>query len=464
MVADTVGSMIDDRTSAQSIYAFSTWEPLLRLLRADRAERYGTAAGGATGSIGRGWWSLDLGRTRDFEEEAEAVDRVHEALADAGAESVAFVAEFAPSGAAVLRLLESGPAVEPGIGGPSPGALTLVEGAVPEPWRRLPEPDPGAIPAPSADPVELGRMLRERLPGAVGATEEELAAAERRLGLALPAELKAVYRVTRGRWEDQPYDSEAADREADAIGCELLPLDDVYIADASSRPAPWGHAALEAVATPPGAAVQGLVGSPGWLAFGDNGGGDRLAVDLTPGPGGHLGQIIGISHEGCLGADLVAPSLTDLAAGRLSERAAPEAGAPLVARVNRAYLPSIEAGAHPELEVLCLGVHEGPPLSLAPVLGLPRLRTLTAAPGTLADPLEIARLTGLEYLEIGPDDWRVLLDAGAVPRTLSAAAVDVSPYPADLRAVVSLVNEILALWDRPPITETVVEGELGAEA
>ncbi|MEU3603167.1 SMI1/KNR4 family protein [Streptomyces sp. NPDC006798] len=462
--------MIDDRTSAQSIHTFATWEPVLRLLRADRVERYGTAAGGAIGRIGRGGWSLGLagrGRRRPrevFEREVEAVLRVREALEEAGTGSVAFAAEFAPSGAVALRLLEPSPAVEPGIGGPSPGALMLVEGAVPEPWRRLPAPVPGVAPAPSADPGELGRMLRERLPGAVGATEGELAAAERRLGVELPAELKALYRVTRGRWEDRPYDPEAARREARAVGCELLPPDDLYIADAASRPAPWGHAALEAVVTPPGAAVQGLVGSPGWLAFGDNGGGDRLAVDLTPGPGGHLGQIIRISHEEYLGADLVAASLTDLVAGRLSAERHLRGEVPAVARVNNVCLRSVGAGARPELEVLSIGVRDGPPLSLAPVTGLPRLRTLTAAAGTLADPLEIARIPALEYLEIGPDDWRVLLDAGAVPRTLSAAAVDVPAYPADLRAVVSLVNEILALWDRPPITETLVEGELGAEA
>jgi hypothetical protein len=102
-------------------------------------------------------------------------------------------------------------------------------------------------------------------------------------------------------------------------------------------------------------------------------------------------------------------------------------------------------------------------LSLAPVIGLPRLRTLTAYPGTLADPLEIAKLTGLEFLELGPQEWRVLLDAEAVPRSLSAAAIEVHgnrhPLP-----VVALANELLALWDRPPITQTILEGHLGPMA
>ncbi|WP_435878336.1 hypothetical protein [Streptomyces bobili] len=77
--------------------------------------------------------------------------------------------------------------------------------------------------------------------------------------------------------------------------------------------------------------------------------------------------------------------------------------------------------------------------------------------------MEIAELTGLEFLDLGPQDWRVLLDAGAVPRSLSAASIEVHgerhPLP-----IVDLANEILALWDRPLITFSVIEGDLGPSA
>ncbi|MEV8596188.1 SMI1/KNR4 family protein [Streptomyces sp. NPDC052012] len=463
--------MVDQRPPVASMLDFATWEPVLRLLLADHPPRRAGASVRVAGRIGRRGWSLALKRrmpppgraaqVEDMQEEFDAVKRVQRALADAGVDDISFTAEIQPTGSTALRLLGPSPAVEPGIGTPHPGALILVEGSLPEPWRRLPDPAPGAVPAPSADLALLERTLRERLPHAIGATEEEIAATEARLGVTLPDELKVLYRVTRARWEDLGDDYEAAERECEAVGCDLFDLDGLYIADASSRHCRWQFAAKEAVVTPPDAMVQGLVGSPGWIAFGDNGGGDRLAIDLTPGPRGHIGQVIMLSHEENTGAELVADSLTDLVLGRPStEPSSPQMQQPVVARVNTASLKSIQAAAHPGLEVLSIGVWDGAPFRLAPITGLPRLRTLTAYPGTLADPLEITKLTGLEFLELGPQEWRVLLDAGAVPRSLSAAAIVVhgtqDPLP-----IADIANEILALWDRPQITQTVLEGDLG---
>ncbi|RZT79662.1 SMI1/KNR4 family protein SUKH-1 [Micromonospora violae] len=456
-----------------SIHDFATWEPLLRLLRAGNAEGLAIPGGYLAGQIGHRAWSLPLpprfpppGRAfqvEDMQDEVDAVERVQSALADVGLDSISFVVEMSATGRTVLYLLTFGPAVEAGIG-PYPGSLLLVEGAVPEPWRRSPNLAPGAVPASSVDPALLEQTLRERIPGATGATEAEIAAAEARLGVVLPDELKALYRVTRGRWQDWGDDYAAAERVARAVGCELFPLDELCIVDAPSRPCPWRFAATEAVVTPPDAAVQGVVGSPGWIAFGDNGGGDRIAVDLTPGPRGHVGQIIMVDHEQNIGASLLADSLTDLVMHRRSNWHAShrEDQPPAVARVNIRSLTSVQAAAHPGLEVLSIGVWDGEPLCLSPITGLPRLRTLTAYPGTLADPLEIAKLSGLEYLELGPEEWRVLLDAGAVPRSLSAAAIEAHgnrhPLP-----IVAIANELLALWDRPSITQTILERQLDPE-
>ncbi|THC55947.1 SMI1/KNR4 family protein [Streptomyces cellulosae] len=451
-----------------SIRDLATWEPLLRLVRDAHAEQLAAPGGCFTGQITLGSWTLSApqphpmpGRAlqvADMQDQFTAVERVQDALRADGASSVSYLVETAPDGRSLLHVVDLGPAVERGVVSPFVGALLLVEGAVPEPWRRLPEEMPGATPAPSADPELLERTLRERLPDAIGATEEEIAAAEARLGVALPDELKALYRVTRARWEEWGGDHAAEERVSNAVDCELFSLDELYIADAASRPCPWQFAADDAVVTAPDAAVQGLVGSPGWIVFGDNGGGDRLAVDLTPGPGGHTGQVIVIDHERTIGAGLRADSLTDMVVnrpdGRRQDRDADSP--PVVARVNINYLDSVEAAARPELEVLCIGWRKGQPVSLAPVAGLPRLRTLTAVPGTLADPLEIAGLKGLEYLSLGPEEWRVLLDAGAVPRSLSAAGIEVQGEQRPLPTL-DLADELLALWDRPLIGRTVLD-------
>lgn len=79
-------------------------------------------------------------------------------------------------------------------------------------------------------------------------------------------------------------------------------------------------------------------------------------------------------------------------------------------------------------------------------------------PCALSDPLEVAGLASLEYLELPVQEWRVVLDARAVPRTLSVAAIKVQRAP---RPVVALAEEILALGDRTQVVQTVLEGNLG---
>ena len=274
-----------------SIHDFATWEPLLELLRADNAESLAAVGGHVAGRIGRRGWSLPTrprfpppGRAllvSDMQDEFDAVQRVQDALADAGLDSITFVAQISPSGRAMLYLLSLGPPAELGIGSAYPGSLTLAEGSVPEPWHRLPRSSArgqaGSVggsgiagahasrapPAPSAPPT-LRSLPRRR-------------ALASRLGVALPNELKVLYRVTRARRRDWGDDHAAAKRVFEAVGCVLFPLDDLYIATASARPCPWRFAATEAVITPPDAPVQGLVGSPGWIASGDIDG-DRFAV------------------------------------------------------------------------------------------------------------------------------------------------------------------------------------------
>ncbi|WP_328929668.1 SMI1/KNR4 family protein [Streptomyces sp. NBC_00190] len=454
--------MVDQKPQWSSVRDFATWEPVLRLMLGEDTERRAGRPARVAGRVGRHGWSLAL-RGRMSPAERAMVEHVQGALVRGGGDEVAFTAEIRPTGRTTLGLVEPSPAVQAAIGYPGLGVLVLVDGSLPEPWRRLPDPTPGAVPAPSADLELLERTLRERLPDAIGATEEEITAAEERLGVTLPDELKVLYRVTRARREDWGDDYAAADRVTDAVGYELSALDGLYSVDGASRHPRWQFGATKAVITPPDAAVQGLAGSPGWIVFGSNGG-DEIAVDLTPGPRGHVGQVILVDHEQSLGAELVADSLTDLVLNGAREegRDRCEDQLPVVASVGSGGLQSIQAAAHPALEVLSIGECNGTPFGLAPVTGLPRLRTLTACPGALDDPLEIAELAGPEFLELGLQEWRVLLDAGAVPRTLLAAAIKVQGQ--DHLPAVAVANEILALWDRPQIIQTLLEGDLGPVA
>ncbi len=82
------------------------------------------------------------------------------------------------------------------------------------------------------------------------------------------------------------------------------------------------------------------------------------------------------------GAELLYDSLTGLVVHKRGKRrrVPREPEPPVVARVNKAALRSVQAAAHPGLEVLSIGVWDGEPLSLVPVTGLPRLRTLSPTP------------------------------------------------------------------------------------
>ncbi|WP_406413236.1 SMI1/KNR4 family protein [Streptomyces halstedii] len=391
-----------------------------------------------------------------------AVEDIQRALARGGVQEIAFRGEVHPDGRATLGLVWPTPVVEPACGYPDLGVLILADGVLPGPWRRRPDPAIRAVPAPSANPELLERTLRERLPDSVGATEEEIAAAEARLGVTLSDEIKVLYRVTRV-YSGEDFDFEEADRAGEAIGCEASALEHLRSVDGTVRHPGWDLGAKCAVGGGPDAAVQSLAGSPGWIAFGSNGG-DEFAVDLTPGPAGHFGQVILIDHEQSLGAELVADSLTDFVLGRMREERREHCGEdlPVVARVGVGCLETVQAAAHPDVEVLTIGLRHGAPLSLAPLWALPRLRTLTALPGTLSDPLEVAGLSGLEFLELGAREWRLLLDAEAVPRTLKAAAITVRDQ--DHLPVVAIANEILDLWDRPRIVQTLLSGDLGPAA
>jgi len=309
------------------------------------------------------------------------------------------------------------------------GHVVLVNGAVPEPGRREAEEFPGTGPAPSSDPELLERVLRERMPDAVGATDEELAALEARLGIPLPAELRAVLSVTGARYGDYgPYGQDDRydryDRDTEALGgLELFGIDEIERASVADvrKGMPFDMLAKVAVVTRDDSAVQGLLGSSKWI---------------------------------------VADSLTDLVLGRTHPHpdADPGEEPPVVVTVNGREHWTVEEAATDQLEVLRL-IHGATASDLGPLAGLPRLRTLEAEPGPIADPLAIARLEHLEYLLVGLDEWNALLAADAVPDSLLAAGI--SGYDLDRAEVDAVYDGLIGSRGGRGLSTVAIAGDLG---
>lgn len=124
-----------------------------------------------------------------------------------------------------------------------------------------------------------GRRIHEERP----ASEAELARAEAELGVRLPDDVRALYRIHNGVWA------------AGLLGREdgFAPLDEVVdtwrlLADVAGGERGETDSA----------AVRPAGFAPGWIPITTVGAGDAFCVDLDPGPAGRPGQIIWVEHGG----------------------------------------------------------------------------------------------------------------------------------------------------------------------
>jgi cell wall assembly regulator SMI1 len=442
------------------LYEFDTWAPMLRIVRQANptTRQWGSYIGPDTHAL-----PLPDASAASLAQMSDALVPIRQALKAAGKDEISFTVRIAENGHAVVT-----PRADPldvGIHREF-GYVVLSEQVAPLPGLHEPRTYPGRGPAPSADPQRLERILRERMPDAVGASDKELDDLEERLGVQLPAELRAVLRVTRGNEDDYgPYGEDPRhESDLEALGgIALFGLDGIERASKADvrKGMPLDDLARAAVITRSDSAVQGLVDSPNWIVIGDHGGGsgDWVAIDLSPGPAGHIGQLVVLDHEYDIGADLIAESWTELVVNGEVDPPSPalRLGPPEVVMMNGTDDTTVEAAANDELEVLEL--YQGEPADLTPLVGLPRLRTLIAEQGSVADPLVIGDLTNLTYLELGTDDWRTLLDAGAVPSTLTGAAI--SGFRPDCSKVDAIYRDLMNLWGVSSPTDVTIEGDLG---
>lgn len=156
-------------------------------------------------------------------------------------------------------------------------------------------------PSASADDVPaLWKRIKKALPSDVkaslrkGATEKQLAALELALGVTLPPEFRASYRLVNG--QNDEGDGLIPPEDFLDEGYLLLPLTGIF-----GEWKPWveliegGEFAGRTSSPDPG--VRDDWWHRGWIPFASNGGGDSYCIDLAPAEGGTVGQVIAMNHE-----------------------------------------------------------------------------------------------------------------------------------------------------------------------
>lgn len=169
---------------------------------------------------------------------------------------------------------------------------------------------------PAGDPDEAVRLFHhyrrlmaqilgyeEELPGP--ASEEDLAAVEEELGVALPADLRALYGIADG---DGDIMNQLFDRHPWLSLAEICDQDDEWLDIAREwHYEPWRQLVFDA--TPPDTVRRSSL-RPGWIRFAIDTGGNWLAVDTDPGPNGRPGQVIAVGVDYTRGPAYVADSVT----------------------------------------------------------------------------------------------------------------------------------------------------------
>nr|WP_269329610.1 SMI1/KNR4 family protein [Kineosporia babensis] len=171
-----------------------------------------------------------------------------------------------------------------------------------------------------------------------GAAADDIAAVQKEIGRALPADLAGLHQLSDGQtdWYQLTHGAHAQTvRDRGRWVCALF--GDGWSFDPVSKVADgwtmWkevrdGYSPQEladnfdsAVEVRAGDPVQGLYTSPDWIGFATDGGGNQLAVDLAPAAGGTFGQVIVIGSDEDL-RRVVAPGivpLLELCAQRVAE-------------------------------------------------------------------------------------------------------------------------------------------------
>ncbi|GAA2659190.1 MULTISPECIES: SMI1/KNR4 family protein [Actinosynnema] len=314
-----------------------------------------------------------------------------------GAGGWVFSHTFVPSpGVPPIFVLD--PAFRP-VGNPAPG--------MPRPPAAAPDPRP-------TDPEVLERirglvaeaaachraMTGEDAVFGEPRTEADLVAAEQRMGLRLPDDVRALHLVI------------GSDPNAPGIlgNYALHPLERTVEGYLWGEPGCWDYIQEylfddHVLPEPePLGAVRTLTRDDWWVVIASDSGGHECAVDLDPGPLGHHGQLL--SHgRGSDGVELIAESATALLTTTVeTHRRGEEMSYPYnrspehwwFGKPGGDLATRVAALPHPEL-IQGLYLNDAPELDLTPLRALPNLRELhvvrCAGPVRLWVPEHVASLT-----------------------------------------------------------------------
>jgi cell wall assembly regulator SMI1 len=142
------------------------------------------------------------------------------------------------------------------------------------------------------------RDLRASLAGP--ASDQEIAAREAKLGVSLPEDFKAAYRIHNGQRPNAPGLTELG---------ELLPLK-IVVEEWTTWKELLDAGDFAGATSEPDAGVRNEWWSPRRIPFTYDGAGNHLCVDLEPAAGGRAGQVIAMWHDDPQ-RHLVAPSFAE---------------------------------------------------------------------------------------------------------------------------------------------------------
>jgi len=128
-----------------------------------------------------------------------------------------------------------------------------------------------------------------------GATEEQIAVAERKLGVALPEEVHASYSIHDGQQTDRSLGG--------VVGGVFVPGGDfLSLARIVDEWTVWkdllDSSTFDGIQSDPQPGIKPDWWNPRWIPITYDGSGNHHCVDLDPAPGGTVGQIITMWHDG----------------------------------------------------------------------------------------------------------------------------------------------------------------------